>query len=89
MKKSHHCISRYITLLFYGIFCFSPLCQADAKDITEAQLIETTVSGMFPIHWHPAVDKDFVPREPLDMLREGDFAHVPTIIGTNKDEVRF
>ena len=32
------------------------------------------------------VDDPFLPKEPLDMLKEGDFAKVPLMMGTNKDE---
>jgi para-nitrobenzyl esterase len=40
--------------------------------------------------WGPVIDgsNQGLPKRPLDMIQEGNYAAVPLIIGTNKDEVR-
>jgi para-nitrobenzyl esterase len=38
------------------------------------------------VWWGPVVDGTELPRQPLDMIRAGDFARVPLIIGANRDE---
>jgi para-nitrobenzyl esterase len=38
------------------------------------------------VWWGPVVDGIDLPRVPLAAMRSGDFAHVPVIIGWNKDE---
>jgi para-nitrobenzyl esterase len=38
------------------------------------------------VWWGPVVDGIELPRVPLAAMRSGDFAHVPVIIGWNKDE---
>ena len=34
----------------------------------------------------PTIDGDFLPKHPIEMLREGDFRHTELLLGSNKDE---
>ncbi|XP_037082184.1 acetylcholinesterase-like [Pollicipes pollicipes] len=34
----------------------------------------------------PTIDGDFLPKHPIDMLKEGDFRHTELLLGSNKDE---
>jgi acetylcholinesterase len=34
----------------------------------------------------PTIDGVFLPKDPMEMLREGDFKKVPLLIGSNRDE---
>ncbi|KAI0525789.1 Alpha/Beta hydrolase protein [Xylaria bambusicola] len=36
--------------------------------------------------WYPTVDGDVIPAYPTELLRQGRFAHVPHLYGTNSDE---
>jgi para-nitrobenzyl esterase len=36
--------------------------------------------------WEPVVDGNEIPDQPRTLFEQGDFAHVPAIIGTNRDE---
>jgi para-nitrobenzyl esterase len=36
--------------------------------------------------WEPVVDGIVIPDQPRTLLEQGEFAHVPTIIGTDRDE---
>ncbi|KAI0419171.1 alpha/beta-hydrolase [Xylaria grammica] len=46
-------------------------------------LNSSTVAGP---GWYPTVDGDVIPAYPTQLLREGRFAHVPHLYGTNSDE---
>ncbi|KAI0402052.1 Alpha/Beta hydrolase protein [Xylaria palmicola] len=46
-------------------------------------LNSTTVTGP---GWYPTVDGDVMPAYPTELLRQGRFAHVPHLYGTNSDE---
>jgi para-nitrobenzyl esterase len=47
-----------------------------------AQVLEPTGRAF----WEPVVDGLIIPDQPRRLFEEGEFAHVPTIIGTNRDE---
>jgi para-nitrobenzyl esterase len=38
------------------------------------------------VWWGPVVDGVELPRQPIDLLRAGDFARVPLLVGANRDE---
>jgi len=61
-----------------------------ADDIQQQQyFLEEFIRAPFPfkpIVDGGLVDDPFLPKEPLDMLKEGDFAKVPLMMGTNNDE---
>ncbi len=40
--------------------------------------------GLGPLAFAPVVDGDFLPKEPWEILQEGSFNQVPTVIGYNK-----
>ncbi|KAI0541187.1 Alpha/Beta hydrolase protein [Xylaria digitata] len=46
-------------------------------------LNSSTVTGP---GWYPTVDGDVIPAYPTELLRQGRFAHVPHLYGTNSDE---
>lgn len=34
----------------------------------------------------PTIDGEFLPKDPMEMLEEGDFKKIPLLIGSNQDE---
>jgi len=34
----------------------------------------------------PTIDGEFLPKDPMEMLKEGDFKKIPLLIGSNRDE---
>ncbi|KAK3857668.1 hypothetical protein Pcinc_036090 [Petrolisthes cinctipes] len=42
-----------------------------------------------PFYFAPRVDGVYIPDEPVTLLKEGRYHHVPTIMGINRDELSF
>lgn len=64
-----------------------PLLTMPADQILDAQIRQT--AGVIAGTYGPVVDGAVLPRLPLESIRRGVAADVPTIIGANRDEARF
>ncbi len=60
----------------YNINILCRLSQTDVEDIVKNQMFEVPLFGMFPLHWLPSVDGEFMPEEPTKMLEERRFNKV-------------
>ena len=58
-----------------------------AKNISVAQW--NSYLGILGFPSSPTVDGEFLPRDPWEMLKDGDFSHVELMMGTNQDEGLF
>lgn len=61
------------------------LRSVDMRTLLDAELF--TVRGDLGDQWLPAVDGDFWPAAPSELLREGRFANVTTMIGWTQDDL--
>ncbi len=66
----------------FNVFCL----QLDVEKIVMAQNMDQNIIDVYPLRWMPVVDGEdgFLPREPLDMIEQGEFHQVPIMIGYNK-----
>ena len=58
--------------------------QLAARNISVAQW--NSYLGILGFPSSPTVDGEFLPRDPWEMLKDGDFSHVELMMGTNQDE---
>jgi para-nitrobenzyl esterase len=60
------------------------------REIMRAQAITSARIGLTEgvLAWQPTVDGDLLPEHPLTAIDQGHAAHVPTLIGTNRDECK-
>lgn len=56
----------------------------DAKTISVQQW--NSYSGILGFPSAPTVDGDFMPSDPMTMLREADLSDIDVLVGSNKDE---
>lgn len=56
----------------------------DAKTISVNQW--NSYSGILGFPSAPTVDGDFMPADPMTMLKEADLSNVEILVGSNKDE---
>jgi para-nitrobenzyl esterase len=64
------------------------LRDAPVEAILAAQERATLALGIAhgTLPWQPAVDGRVVPRQPLEAIAAGEAAHIPLLVGTNRDE---
>ena len=56
----------------------------DAKTISVQQWNSYSVILGFPSA--PTIDKEFMPSDPMTMIREADLTEIDILVGSNKDE---
>lgn len=59
----------------------------DAKTISVQQW--NSYSGILGFPSAPTIDGEFMPSDPMTMLREADLSEVDILVGSNKDEGKF
>lgn len=59
----------------------------DAKTISVQQW--NSYSGILGFPSAPTIDGEFMPSDPMTMLREADLSEVDILVGSNKDEGEF
>jgi para-nitrobenzyl esterase len=57
-----------------------------ADELVHAQRMRRGLLLLPGVWWGPIIDGVELPRVPLDAIRRGEFAHVPLMIGTARDE---
>lgn len=75
-------------------------CQRDTPRDTMRCMRTLPAKNISVIQWNsywgilgfpssPTVDGEFLPRDPWEMLKDGDFSHIELMMGTNQDEGTF
>lgn len=59
---------------------------ADSKTISTMQW--NSYSGILGFPSAPTIDGNFLPKDPMELLKEGDFPETEILIGSNLDEGR-
>jgi len=86
--------ARVAETFFESLELDAPTCET-IVDLPMSRLMEAqgrTTKGIGlddgMMAWQPCVDGDLIPEQPLVAIDRGDAAHIPILIGTNRDEFK-